>query len=180
VLTCLRRATGKLHRRIEERFDAVSELADPSRRPLIIGRYAAFYSSAHALLAAMLEGVEGLDFARRTRAWTSTGLFASAAETVSAFPKPADQCEALGHLYVVEGSTLGGRLILRELRARGIADPALSFLDPYGSASGSIWRSLIAIIEREGSRGPIHLEGLCRGAMRGFTQAETILCGDVR
>ncbi len=180
VLTALRQVTGALHRRLEHRFDAVAELSDASRRPATIGRYAALYSSARAALAEMLASVEGLDFLQRSRVWQSLRPPSITAETSSVFPEPADRCEALGSLYVVEGSTLGGRLILRELRARGVADPELSFLDPYGAASGSMWRSLLAVLEREGSRGPTCLESMCRGAIRGFVHAERILCGEPR
>lgn len=178
VLTSLRQVTGELHRRLEQRFDAVADLADPARRPATIGRYTALYSSAQATLAAVLEGVEGLDFLQRSRLWQSFRPRCPAAETSSVLPEPADRCEALGSFYVVEGSTLGGRLILRELRTRGVSDPELSFLDPYGSASGRMWRSLLAILEREGARGPTCLESMCRGATRGFLHAERILCGE--
>lgn len=175
VLRSLREATGDLHQRLEQRFDAVSELADPSKRPATIARYDAFYSSAHASLSPTLESVEGLDFPTRSRAWQSARPRLAGEQSV--FPQPADECEALGLCYVVEGSTLGGRLILRQLRARGIADPDLLFLDPYGQAGGPMWRSLLAVLEREGSRGPAHLDSMCRGAVRGFAHAERTLCG---
>lgn len=180
VMTCLRQATGELHQRLEERFDAVAELADPSRRPATIGRYAALYSSAHAMLAAILQRVEGLDFLQRARPWRPLRAFSARADDPPAFPVPGDLCEALGSFYVVEGSTLGGRIILRELRARGVTEPELSFLDPYGAATGQMWRSLLEVLEREGSRGPGCLESMCRGATRGFLHAERVLCGETR
>lgn len=180
VLTSLRQATSMLHRRLEQRFDAVAELADPSRRPAIIGRYAALHSSAHATLAPVLDSVEGLDFLHRSRRWQSLQPLTHDAGPSPVFPEPADRCEALGFLYVVEGSTLGGRIILRELQTRGVTDPELAFLDPYGSSSGLMWRSLLAVLEREGSRGPTYLESMCHGAIRGFIHAERILCGDPR
>src|SRR5690606_17730243 len=65
VLACLREATGDLHRRLEARFDAVGELADPKRKPGAIARYKAFYASAHAALAPSLAEMEGLDFSFR-------------------------------------------------------------------------------------------------------------------
>jgi len=178
VLKSLRQATGNLHRRLETRFDAVVQLADPARRPLTVRRYISFYSSAYTALAAFLERVEGLDFARRRSAWRFPAVPSAWAEPSPAFPIPRDLPEALGCYYIVEGSTLGGKSILREVRARGVSDPGLSFLDPYGAASGPMWRSLLAILEREGSRGSACLQGLCRGATLGFGHAERILCGD--
>jgi len=180
VLNRLRQATGDLHRRIEQRFDAVAELADPARRPAVVDRYAAFYSSAHRALAAALEQVEGLSFPERRRAWEAVRVLFHEDEASPAFPEPANSLEALGSFYVVEGSTLGGRLILRELQKRGVADIALRFLDPYGSEGGSMWRSLLAVLEREGGRGAMQLESICRGATRGFAHAEHILCSEVQ
>jgi heme oxygenase (biliverdin-IX-beta and delta-forming) len=178
VINRLRNATGMLHDRIEKRFDAVAELADPALRPLVIRRYAALHGPAHAALAPELDGVDGLDFASRSRAWSAVRWPPSDAWATPPFPGPADRWEALGVLYVVEGSTLGGRFILRELDTKGIRSPELSFLDPYGRAGGRMWRALLAVLEREGSRSPTYLESMCRGAMLGFLHAERVLCGD--
>lgn len=178
VLGSLRQVTRELHDRIEQRFNAIVALSDPSSRRTIIDRYATLYRTAHGRLAGELDGVDGLDFDQRSKAWSNTRLQQAPADTTSVFPDPADTCEALGIFYVVEGSTLGGRHILRQLRAQGIEDAELNFLDPYGTDSGSMWRSLIAVLEREGSRGPTHLESICRGAARGFAFAEHVLCGD--
>ena len=178
VANQLRKATGELHARLEQRFDAVTELADPSRRPAVIRRYAALHGPAHASLAPELEGVDGLDFGSRARAWSAVEWPSSDSRASPPFPSVADRWEALGVLYVLEGSTLGGRVILRELETKGIMDPELSFLDPYGRIAGHMWRALLAVLEREGSRGPACLDSLCRGAMRGFLHAECVLCGD--
>lgn len=53
---------------------------------------------------------------------------------------PRTRAEALGALYVMEGSTLGGKVIgkaLRRLPNWPISAP--SYFDPYGSATGSMW-----------------------------------------
>ena len=51
---------------------------------------------------------------------------------------------ALGCLYVLEGSTLGGQIIQRMLRARlpGELQSASAFLNCYGPETGSMWREL--------------------------------------
>jgi len=179
VITSLRQATSNLHRRIEQRFDAVAELAEPSRRPGIVRRYAAFYYPAHRTLAGDLETVHGLDYNQRSALWRAALSEQLETQTLSVFPRPSDRSEALGLYYVVEGSMLGGRYILRQLRLLGVEDAGLSFLDPYGSVAGSMWRSLIGVLEREGARDPAALERMCRGAARGFLFAERVLCGDV-
>jgi heme oxygenase len=178
VLNRLRQETGAAHRRLEQRFDAVAELQDPSLRPAAIARFAALYSSAHAALAAELEPVEGLEYSRRIHAWRAARPELLPSGPSINFSIPAGRHEALGAFYVVEGSTLGGRVILRELSAGGVADPALRFLDPYGPDAGSMWRSLLAVLEREGAE-PDHVAAMCRGASHAFAHAERVFCGEV-
>jgi len=179
VLSVLRQATGELHRRLEERFDAVAALADPSRRAATIRRYQTFHRSADQALSGILQEVEGLDYDRRRRAWQQGTLADPPILPSAVFPEPVDKHEALGLFYVVEGSSLGGRIILRELQNRGITDPELYLLDPYGAEAGAMWRSLVEVLAREGARGKESLASMTRGALRGFDVAERILCGEL-
>lgn len=67
---------------------------------------------------------------------------------------------ALGLLYVVEGSTLGGRIILRHLGTsiRLTADAGASFFAGYGSATGAMFREVCgAIEERVAETGKLNL-----------------------
>ena len=59
-----------------------------------------------------------------------------------------DLPEAMGMLYVIEGSTLGGRFILKNiLSVPGIDEPsATSYFKGYGSQTGSYWKSFLTII----------------------------------
>ncbi len=51
--------------------------------------------------------------------------------------------EALGCFYVLEGSTLGGQLILRHLRRHfaGVAVGGFTFFQAYGEDVGPMWRA---------------------------------------
>jgi heme oxygenase len=175
ALDRVRTATGLSHARLEQRLDAVSCLADPSLRDGMIARYAVFHLSAEVALAPHLERVPGLDFAGRSRA----GLFDAGSATIGKphFPRPASRAEALGLFYVIEGSTLGGRMILRALADVGVSHPALAFLDPYGAETGTRWRAFLAVLERETAGDGGLVEEAVRGAVRGFDHAETVLCG---
>jgi heme oxygenase len=53
---------------------------------------------------------------------------------------------ALGCLYVVEGSTLGGRVILRGLGDRFMG--ARWFLEAYGEETQRMWQELLAALEK--------------------------------
>jgi heme oxygenase len=171
----LRSATRHAHQHLEDRFDAVERLADPATRAATVAAYAQLYRSADAGLAPLLATVDGLDYAQRRRVVPDVALPSIAIP----YPAPASVAEALGLLYVIEGSIMGGRLILRELDARGIREPGLAFLDPYGSSSGSLWRGFLAVLDRETVTAH-ELSDAERGAMRGFEHAELTLCGEAR
>ena len=173
ALDRLRAATRDAHERLDRRMEAVERLADPVRREELLGRYAAFHLPADAALAPHLDDVADLDFAERSRA----SLLAGADEDHPSFPRPGSRGEALGMLYVLEGSTLGGRFILRELTRRGIDDPRLAFLDPYGSETGRRWRGFLEVLERETADDPGSVDAAEAGAVKGFAHAERILCG---
>jgi heme oxygenase len=173
VLARLRAATAADHQRLEDRLDAVERLADPDQRAGLIRRYAALHVPAEAALGPHLSGLDDLDFEARRRA---PKLIAHAGSFAPAFPVPASVAEALGMFYVLEGSALGGRMILRDLAGRGVRDERLSFLDPYGSATGALWRSFLAVLARETGDNQGLILQACRGAMVAFRHAERVLC----
>lgn len=57
--------------------------------------------------------------------------------------------EALGSLYVMEGSTLGGRVIQRHVeRCLGEAGrAACSYFGGYGAQTGAMWRAFLARLD---------------------------------
>jgi heme oxygenase len=60
-----------------------------------------------------------------------------------------DSAEAcLGVLYVLEGATLGGQILRREIAARLNLDAAngAAFLEIYGDATGRRWREFISYL----------------------------------
>jgi heme oxygenase len=167
----LRAATAKIHHRIEQRLDIVARLADPGRRGEMIGRFAAFHLPAEATLADWRAGIPGVGVVGRMP------LLAKlvGAQPLPPFPAPANRAEALGMLYVLEGSTLGGRLILRTLARRGIHDRRLAFLDLHGADTGARWRGFLAVLARELDDGRLAGDA-CHGAVAAFRHAERVLC----
>jgi hypothetical protein len=141
----------------------------------MIRRYAALHVPADATLSLYLHDVSGLDLPVRSR---TAALASYAYPPLPAFPRPAGRAEAFGMLYVLEGSTLGGRIILRTLSDRGVSDPALSFLDPYGAATGQRWRDFIAVLTRELGNEVGRVAAACDGAVRAFRHAGAVLGGD--
>ena len=64
-----------------------------------------------------------------------------AAAPLTADPHPATLSTALGGLYVLEGATLGGRIIVRQLRRllgeRLVGD---AFMDFHGDQASAVWK----------------------------------------
>lgn len=168
----LREATRDLHQRLDARLDAVAQLRDPARRGALVERYAALHLPAEDRLEPFLGGMPELEFAARSRARRPQG----AAEAAADFPAPGTWAEALGMFYVLEGSLLGGRYILRGVSDAGGAVEGLDFLDPYGGEVGQRWRSFLGVLERLLSDEE-RIAAACTGACRAFRHAERVLCG---
>jgi heme oxygenase (biliverdin-IX-beta and delta-forming) len=174
ALARIRAATAALHHHLEK-LDVIGRLSEPFSRANMICRYAALHVPAHPALTPHLHNIDGLDLPVRSRA---AALAPRVIGSLPPFPAPRNRAEALGMLYVLEGSTLGGRVILRTLLDRGVDDPSLSFLDPYGEATGKRWRDFIAVLTRELGSDAALVTSACTGAVRAFRHAGSVLGGD--
>ena len=176
VLAQLRIATGNLHQKLDESLDAINRLAAiDSRRDMICG-YLAFHTSADAAIAPWLADLPGLDYAARRRSPALRQAFAAMNVSTEPphhpFPTLANRAQAYGALYVVEGSTLGGRLIRKAIADRGCDMIGLDFLDPYGAATGERWRTFLALLET-GAKD--QAAEAVRGAIAAFEMADACL-----
>jgi heme oxygenase len=133
--------------RIEDRLSGVD-----TRGPLIDG-YNTFYSECEAVLWPHLWYMPDLTFFSRFRSRNIPGKteLAGSGNPLAdlVFPAVGTKAEALGAMYVLEGSTLGGRIILKTLRSKGVSTSDLHFLDPYGKHAGGLWRVFLSVLERE-------------------------------
>ena len=122
-------------------------------------RYARTLAELHALyvpLEAALTRVPGLrdvvpDLDRRFKTASlradldALGTPPAPVKTVSAID---DVPTALGTLYVLEGSTMGGRLIANALRQRAFVRPeSLHFFEHYGAEAGRHWQAFVKTLE---------------------------------
>lgn len=172
----LREATEAAHLRLHEvaAFRALAEGSlDRPRYGALLGRLLGFHAAMERRLAEAprLDGF-GIDLSERRRspllradlAWL--GYPDPPAE--ASLPPFASAAAAMGGLYVVEGSTLGGLHLARAL------DPLLPpgvegrrFLLGYGAAHGAMWRAACTAIERCGAT-PDGLAGMIAGAAASF------------
>jgi heme oxygenase len=148
VLRRLRTGTAAEHADVERTLDLLDPALQRPRLTEILARMHGFWVAAEAGLDQWAVGnpedADALAWPRRRRA----ALFATdlraldAAPTVDAPQLPAvtDTDQALGRLYVLEGSTLGGAFIDRHLAALPhLADVRVRAFSPYGADTGAMW-----------------------------------------
>jgi heme oxygenase len=79
-------------------------------------------------------------------------LPATGIQLCTELPLVNSKAGALGALYVLEGSTLGGRMISRMLLkhpALALDDSQVRFFNGYGEETGPKWKSFVAVLNRE-------------------------------
>jgi heme oxygenase len=187
VLTRLRSSTADAHRRVEARLF-----------PSALSGRAAYAGMLQVLLAlhephekrfGNLDGFDalGVDLpARRKAPQLRADLFAlHAAEppvhgrptTLLESPPNDDLMAALGAFYVLEGSTLGGRVLLREVRER-LGDVPTGFLAGYGDQTGRRWKQTRAALVAGVATAPVFepaADHLVRGAIDTFAELDRLL-----
>jgi heme oxygenase len=149
----LRQETRSAHGELDETLHLIDRLSSIRQRANVLAGYHRFHHAAEAAIAPFLGAIPDLDFAARRRSrLIAEGMGILGQEMLpdqATIPGISTQSEAFGALYVLEGSSLGGRVILKELKRRGASLKGLGFLDPYGFNTGPRWRSFLAILERE-------------------------------
>jgi heme oxygenase (biliverdin-IX-beta and delta-forming) len=178
ALDRLREATSAAHEALDATLQIVDRLSATDQRIRLLAGYHLLHQETETKVAPFVGGIADLDFAARRRASLiaeglgSFGQNALAAGTTN--PDIHTTAEALGALYVLEGSTLGGRVILKELKRRGASLTGLDFLDPYGADTGQRWQSFLIILERELGSGDQKADAV-KGALNTFAFAEACL-----
>jgi heme oxygenase len=153
VLRRLRTETAAEHRAVEETLDLLSPQLTRDRLVDVLDRMHGFWQSAEAGLDAWADAhpadADRIGWAGRRR----TALFAADLAALDAAPGRApelpdvgDTDAALGRLYVLEGSSLGGVFIDRHLASLPqLADAGrLSAFSPYGERTGAMWHAFRA------------------------------------
>lgn len=178
ILTALRAATARLHEAVEADAAVEGRLRDPERRAAMVADLLSFHRTAEAVVApwSAMVAAEGLRPVSRTDA-----LRAALAVMARDAPPPVtgraatSLGEAMGWLYVVEGSMLGGRVMQKAMIRDGIDQRGLCFLDAWGADTAARWRELIAAIESACESGRAAGADIIRGGVDAFSLAHRLL-----
>lgn len=148
----LKAATQPYHQALERQInlDALSASLANYRR--LLQRFYGFYGPGEAQLATLPWSTVGFPWSARQHSPTLAADLQWLGETPATLatlpccldlPRLATIPQALGYLYVVEGSTLGGQLISRHLQAHWpiLQEAGCQFFQRYGAQVGVMWRA---------------------------------------
>jgi len=82
---------------------------------------------------------------------------------------PADQAEAMGCAYVIEGSSLGGLVVAKIVERQLGAEAATTYLRGHGARTRDLWRSFLSELDAWGANArPEERERAIQGATTTF------------
>jgi len=152
LLGRLRARTRAEHTAIEGALDLMRDDLSLSDYRRLLERFFGFYAPVEAQLACLLPRAGlGLDFeARRKLPWLRADLEAlgelapDSLAVCDALPMLHTPAQAVGCLYVLEGATLGGQLIVRHvLRTLGLTpETGARFFHGNGARTAEMWLAL--------------------------------------
>ncbi|MGX9961853.1 biliverdin-producing heme oxygenase [Roseomonas sp. F4] len=155
----LRQATGAVHERLHG-VPVFARLAagriGPAEYVGLLRRLLGFHLGVEAVLSggpSLTPYGIALDQRRRSPLLVAdlVALRAAPVAPVAALPEPSCAGFAMGCLYVLEGSTLGGQHLARALDGVLPGEVGRSFLLGYGARHGVMWRECCAAIEACGA-----------------------------
>lgn len=185
----LRQATSIPHRKLERHFalDDVRSRHD----------YRALLEKLFAITLPLEESLSRIDWRdsgiviadRRKLSWLiadldDLGMTApalAALERCRDLPRLDDPASGLGALYVLEGATLGGQVILRSLPPLLGISPLFGgrFFASYGKAIGAMWQDYLAALEHVGGS-PLIADRIEAAALETFAAWERWFARDGR
>ncbi len=158
VLSAIRSRTRPMHAHLESRMDLAQAFASRQAYAKLLSGYAAIYELFE-------ERMESLPARTRQRLdWPSRrklnlidadlAALGAAGKRISGpveLPALEDTDSALGALYVVEGSCLGGQVLYRMLESSLSLKQATgaSFFYGYGEQTGVVWKAFTALLRRD-------------------------------
>jgi heme oxygenase len=160
IMTALKVETADLHKRVESLMPFFNRNLSFERYAATLASFLGFYEPLEHKLTKIrdLQAV-GIDLYERQRAHLLRADLRALGLTLQQIaelprcqdlPRLEDSSDGLGCLYVLEGSTLGGQLIARELSRRFEIDgnSGASFFHSYGFNVGGKWMEFCSVVRR--------------------------------
>jgi heme oxygenase len=179
ILDLLRERTRASHDRAEETLPLMDPALDRARYREILAGFWGFHAALEPRLRAVAELDElGLDARRRKlplleRDLRDLGEDPARLPVATHVPAVENVADALGCMYVLEGATLGGRVISRHLETLGLGPgTGGAFFAGYGDATGTMWKEFSAAIGEYARAHPESTDRIVEAADATFTLLE--------
>ena len=178
ILEKLRQATNEIHVALENEtilrcFKDGS--IDLMQYTSILQRFYGFFKPLESKVS--LPGIEGVieDFPNRRKAVLIESDLQSLGQKPREDMAPLpifDIPSALGALYVIEGSTLGGMVISKILKDHlGISrENGGAYFQGYGKETASMWKSFVQKLQQYAQQNPKDEDTIIQGAVSTFRQ----------
>jgi len=155
----VKESTQPLHREVEElllpKLTAISSRAEYAA---ILKMFYGYFFPLEQRIQRLITANELPDIAERRKAAfilrdlesinVSTGDMA----LCTGLPFMENEAQAFGALYVLEGSTLGGKMIAKMLlknQALAISEDAVHFFSGYRDETGSKWKAFLEVLNQQ-------------------------------
>jgi heme oxygenase len=160
ILKRLKLATGVSHAALENQLPLMNMELSREEYRQFVSRFLGFYAPLEVhLLAAPHWQLLGFDYCARQKTPRLTQdllALGSSAEALATTPLCADLPalttpeQLLGCLYVIEGATLGGRVITRHLQNQLGLSPESggAFFAGYGAQTGTHWKAFCTMLSK--------------------------------
>ncbi len=157
-MTLLKQATSGRHRALEAQLPLLDPRLSRQDYQRFVCRFFGYYAPLEERLLAWPDWhAIGLDYRERHKTPRLVQDMAALGDAPAsqaqvarcqALPETTTSAQVLGCLYVIEGATLGGQIILKHLHANLGLTPAsgASFFSGYGDQTGPRWQSFRATL----------------------------------
>jgi heme oxygenase len=180
----LRDATQAMHLNVERHFNLEQSATSRAAYCTLLQNFWCLYEPMERELLRLDWQNCGIVMRERRKAhWLTEDLACFGVDTSTLLlctdlPKLDCVASGLGALYVLEGSTLGGQVILRTLQSQfGISsDTGARFFTSYGAEIGTMWRSYLSVLEAVGKSEDVACQ-IERAALETFSVFEQVLSG---
>lgn len=150
----LRAATASAHEALERDLGWEARVSTLAGYRDLLGRLHGFHATWEPAIGAALDDGAFFDARRRVAALGDDLAFLGLTEAdIGGLPQArpillADPASAMGALYVLEGSTLGGRVIGRHIAAaHGLGGEGLAYYSGHGPRTGAMWSAFRARLD---------------------------------
>ena len=154
ILGKLKEATRTQHENLENTVDVMNNMFSPEDYKTLLTKFYRFYAAIEPKVAANDLQSAGFDFSARRKIpllekdLKALGIFEEAQSSLwNDLPALDTLAAAFGSLYVMEGATLGGQVIMRHLKQHLDITPENggAFFNSYGAQVGPMWKEFCTI-----------------------------------